>query len=454
MEACGTCKAQWQSRPARGARWAAIIIGAAILLRLALAAMSIGTNDAVTFFGFAEEIARIGVIETYRTHLLFNHPPAIGIWAAAALRIARGLPQPFGLLPAFCFIFKIPAIAADALAAWLLWKRWRPELGPARAAVVAALFAWSLDAILVSAFHCNTDSIYASLCLLAVYLMEDRRLPFWAGVALAAAINVKVIPVLLVAPLLMTCRMRLEARVFLGGLSLGMVPFLPALAIDAPTFCQNVLAYNSNLERWGINFFLLLGHRGQAWRMIEAYHQMGRYFIFASIGVWSLAVRLRPAWDRYEVAAVTFALFLILSPGFGVQYTAILGALLFAARPRIATVYAVVAGAFLLSLYLACWLPGQFPIEARFGPVFPIRESLLGLLAWGVVLFFVTRTVSSRARSGSAPAQQARSGNRDDSQCRRLGDGGGHARERRSDAHLVEVDRGLAIARLDADPIK
>ena len=55
------------------------------------------------------------------------------------------------------------------------------------AAGVAAAWAWSLCSILVSGYHCNTDSVYAMLCLVSADLLARDR-PGWAGVALGAAL--------------------------------------------------------------------------------------------------------------------------------------------------------------------------------------------------------------------------------------------------------------------------
>ena len=51
----------------------------------------------------------------------------------------------------------------------------------------------------------------------------------------------------------------------------------------------------------------------------------------AAVGAWAAAARLLGRWNRYEIAAVTYAIFLVFSSGFGVQYAAIILPLLFAA---------------------------------------------------------------------------------------------------------------------------
>ena len=86
-------------------------------------------------------------------------------------------------------------------------------------------------------------------------------------------------------------------------------------------------------------------------------------------------------WNLYEVAAVTLAIFLVFTPGFGVQYTVLVLPLLFAARPRLANVYGLLAGLFLLVVYWAQW-PGRWPPDSQFKGMFPWPSPLWGLAAW------------------------------------------------------------------------
>ena len=176
--------------------WRGLIVAGAmgLLFRVALAACSTGTNDTAAWERFGNEIAGDGLFATYINDPRFNHPPLAGYWAFVATQLARHT----GL--SFSFAFKLPVIVADCGSAFLLYVIWR-RAGPAHAAAAFAVYAFNLDAILVSGYHCNTDPIYAFACLLSVWLIEDRRSDFWGGAALAAAINVKLIPILLVAPL-------------------------------------------------------------------------------------------------------------------------------------------------------------------------------------------------------------------------------------------------------------
>ena len=119
------------------------------------------------------------------------------------------------------------------------------------------MYAWSLDAILVSGYHCNTDPIYAFFCLLCAYLLQNKRCHFLAGLALAAAINVKLTPVLLILPLLLWHRSWRSASKFVLGLAVGALPFVPVLVLAGKPFYANAIAYKSNPDNWGITCLLM-----------------------------------------------------------------------------------------------------------------------------------------------------------------------------------------------------
>jgi hypothetical protein len=373
-------------------RWLALALSA-LGVQLILSACSIGTNDADLFLRFAGEIRNLGVIAVYGADPLFNHPPLVGLWIRAAAAIAAILPDPFGEAHAFCFVFKLPIIASHLISAWLVWRIWRTRVGAQRATAIGAAAAWSLCGILLSAYHCNTDPIYAMFCLAAVYCMEERRAFFVGGLLLGTAINVKILPVLLIPGLLLSCGSPRDAWRFIGGLAAGAIPFVPVLCHQPLGFVENALAYNSWINNWGVMVFLLGGRlmAGDVDSVSAAaqwYHGTGRNLLFALIAAWAIVARVRGRWTRYEIAAVTFAIFLIIAPGFGVQYLVILVPLMFAARPRQAILYSTAAGIFAGALYLAVHVTGSFPARSNVNR-YPLPETLLGLVAWGVLVRFV-----------------------------------------------------------------
>ncbi len=427
-----------------------------LALRFVLAAISWGTNDANTFGQFGFYITRDGLIQTYLHDTWLNHPPIPSYWCEAAWRLTMPLETHYDpdigdtVLDAshlrqdtpgtwFSALFKLPSLLADCAAAWLLYRLWAARAGRDRALAVAAMYAWSLVAILVSGYHCNTDPIYALLCLFCCYLLQDRRASFLGGLALAAAINVKLTPVLLIPPLLLWHQCWKSATKFILGLSIGVLPFIPVLAFAGKAFYGNAIAYRSNPDNWGITYLLMHFDRApngfnelneflsaeHPWA--DLYFNFGRYGLLTLIGVWAAAARLRqreadlkfepvnelngnatagssisystgprstePVYDTYTLAAVTLAIFLFFTPGFGVQYTVMVVPLLFAVWPAMANAYGLVAGLFIGIIYWAHWPGHHWPPDSQFKGMCPWPSPLYGLVAWGLLGYFIFRAV-------------------------------------------------------------
>ncbi len=275
------------------------------------------------------------------------------------------------------------------------------------------MYAWSLDAILVSGYHCNTDPIYAFFCLLCVYLLQDKHRSFLAGLALAAAINVKLTPVILAFPLLLWHRSWRSAAKFVVGLAIGALPFVPVFLYAGKSFYSHAIAYKSNPDNWGITCLLMQADKEPgAWYefvpkdhpLASLYFNYGRYAVLALTAGWAVMARWgrrvsgenRRPYDAYATAAVTLSVFLFFTPGFGVQYTVIVLPLLFAVWPGMANAYGFVAGLFLAVIYWAHWPAHHWPPNSQFAGMFPRPSRVYGLAAWALLGYFTLRAIFTK----------------------------------------------------------
>jgi len=308
----------------------------------------------------------------------------------------------------FAFVFKLPMIAADGVTCWLLWRIGR-ERSARLGAALSAGFALLPISILITAHHCNTEPLYVMLSLAAVYLLQLGR-PLSAGLALGLAINVKLVPIFLVAPLLASCAVRRDFLRLLAGLAIMAIPSLVVLCITPAAYLNNVVRYKSDVAHWGIGHFMLemSGEPSlemSAERMMAFWFEYGRYFILASsLALAGVQWRTR-RYDRYTLAAIAMTLFLVIAPGFGLQYLLAPAALLLVAWPAGGGVYGVLAGLFALAWYLLHW-DGTFPIRTIFVPIHPLPGRTFGLLTWGWLVVCLVRMLSSRGPT----AQDATSG--------------------------------------------
>jgi hypothetical protein len=385
-----------------------------MLLRIVLWQISDGSNDIRTWGRYALLVEQYGLSGTYIRDGDFNHPPLMGLWSQAVLHLAPMLGLPYGKC------FKLLGMVSELATALLLFEIWRRRGQRDRAALAFAAYGCALTGILISGFHGNTDPAYWFLVLAAVYLLEDRNAPFLAGLTLGAALNVKLIPLLMVLPLAACCRsLKAALRYSLGGL-VALLPFAVVLRFSGPeraAFMQNVFAYRSLRDSWGIELFQ---------RMLVATFEVSAPPIAATINAWgevyrqdgskilltittALAVynlcKPRAGLDPYGMAGLCFCLFLVLASGFGVQYLGCTVPLLLARNVRDGFWVASVSGVFLLLVYCS-FVRGWTPIATYHFGISPAFGAL-SFAAWWVLVrcganIWHSRALTPEDRYGSA----------------------------------------------------
>jgi hypothetical protein len=376
--ASGTAEPLSLDENARG-RWLVKTIIIGTIIRLGVAAISAGSNDSVIWHDFAVSVARFGVLESYRREWALNHPPLMVIWSYIALRL--------GSDSWFSVFMKLPAIAADALACVILASAWMRRDKPHIARLAVMGIAYNPLAILVSGYHCNTDNLYAALSLLAMFFVANRAQFFYAGLALGAAINVKLIPVLLIPITFAMCRSRRDFLNLLAGLALWVIPFIP-LATVATAIYHNMVQYIPPHERWGVQFILNEApfNPDMHAKVIAAYRMIGRGLIILAVAALALVQWRRRRWNAYEAGLLTYAVFMVVTPGFGVQYTVMLLPLMLAVTIERAWVYSILCAIFLFIAYAMTLTEFRIPFFSYFrGPLLPMPGPLFGLIAWWVL---------------------------------------------------------------------
>jgi hypothetical protein len=364
-----------------------VLLLLAFIVRVALWAVSEGSNDARLWQQFAREIASRGLLDEYVKNSRFNHPPLMGLWSLLALRVSEGT----GL--AFAKVFKMLPLLADA-GALLALRSWALRTGRDDR-VVVGVAATSLIVILTSAYHGNTDNACAALVLCAALLVDAGAPPFSAGLVYAAALNVKLIP-LVVGPALFLVQARslAAAAQWVGGVAVGLLPFAAPVVAVGEAFYKNAIAYNSFPNRWGIHFFL-----DEAMKRVEpgprallrevdlAWQAHARYVIMATSAVLGLHAR-RTGRSAVAVTAATLAMFLVLAPGIGVQYFVLPALALVAASPLRGAIYGATAALFVGCAYVS-FSPLTLPLASYHKGPYPIWVGVVGVVTWLVLVEFL-----------------------------------------------------------------
>jgi hypothetical protein len=367
---------------------------AGLAARFVLAALSIGCDDINLWLGHGEGVATHGLIHTYRHRQLFNHPPLMGYWSGFAYQHFQAN------LHAFSWAIKAPGLLVELVAAVLVY-RIAAKRGPVAGALTFAAYAWSPALLLVAGYHGSTDCAYAGLCLLSVYLLEETNRPFWAGAALALALNVKLMPLFLIPPLLAACRTSKRAARFAAGLALGVVPFIPILLKAPRSVYRNMIQYNSVPDDWGLSAFFNYARASGKFASIVApiaakYVPNGRYVIAAAVLAVAVTAVIRPRWSGHELGALAWSCFLVCTPGFGVQYSVCVLPLLFVVDVRRAAIYSLFAAVLIAGVYFARGIPG-IPIRVYTTSPYPPLAVLFGIMAWLTLIGFVNATFVRRA---------------------------------------------------------
>ena len=326
----------------------------ALLAKLYCAALTVGTNDTVFFYGFGKRINQHGLAHTYETVRIFNHTPLIGSYAALLQRIEPGTQMRMELLP---FFLRLPGIIADFLAVLVL-LRLRAKIGaPPWWAI--ALFALSPVAFMVSGFHGNVDSLLALLLLVAAWMAVEGR-PALSGIALGLACNVKVAPLLLGPVFLAWWWHRRQWRPFLIAVSLvTLAGWSPALLTAPRAFLANVLGYQGYWGIWGLSW--CLRETGADVFQKVGFDQLApEQLAIMEVSKWGVIVATcANAWWRRKVDAPglfvsiawVWVVFFACATGIAPQYFVWLAPFLHVAAPRWAAVIVATCSVFLFVFY-------------------------------------------------------------------------------------------------------
>ena len=352
-----------------------IAILAAASIRLVIASSTFGTNDALIWTQLADLINENGLVDVYALTPYMNHPPLPALYMAGARAWATSVEIPFA------FALKLPALVGDGLSATAIYLAQRSATNVQRARRSVMWFLFNPAVIALSAFHGNTDSFYAGLIALAVTLLWRR--PATAGLLVAAALNIKLLPLVLV-PAVLVAMPTSGRRRFAGGLTVGIVPFV-ALAAIAPWSVERILGYSPVRETWGLAGLARIHPDLQSFSDSATIH--GRWLlavatIVVAVTVWKRGVS--PA----RAALMAHVAFLVVMPGFGIQYFALLIPLGMLVRVRHQAWLVASASAFVVVLYVTK-LQDFWPANAVYDDPIPVVAAIFGYIAWAVMVWFV-----------------------------------------------------------------
>jgi hypothetical protein len=344
--------------PTRDPRSLFIIVLAllATTVKLAIAYNTIGTNDAVFFYGFAKVLSEHGLEWTYAHSRYFNHPPLTayflrGIFVLTEQRWCQDLGIHFPLL------LRLPGIMADFLVVLILLQMSKRDIRIPTWAL--ALFAVSPVSLMVSGFHGNTDPVMVLFLIGAVWMCLCRQSAL-AGLFFALSCQIKIAPLLLLPAFVLFWWSQGRSRPFLfAGAIATCAGWAQPLFTFPVLFAKNVLAYGSYWGIWGITYLFRATGLPQFSRLSFFDLESGQIVIMTLLKLIIIAAAISMAWHYrdcrgqqfVESLAYMWLVFFIFAPGVCPQYLIWLAPFILILSPPFYAALLAASSVFLFAFY-------------------------------------------------------------------------------------------------------
>src|SRR4030095_6028930 len=328
----------------------------AMTLKLALAYNTIGTNDAVFFYGFAKVLNEHGLQWTYEHSRYFNHPPLTAYFLRGIFTITE---QPWcqDLGIHFPFLLRLPGIIADFLVVLVLLQFRKINI---RIPIWAlTLFALSPVSIMVSGFHGNTDPVMIFFLVCAVWMcLRDQST--LAGLFFALSCQIKIVPLLLLPAFVFYWWSQKQIRGFLiTGAITTLVLWSEPLLNFPLLFAKNVLTYGSYWGIWGITYLFRATGLPQFSRLSFFDLEPAQTIIMTLLKLFVVSAALWIAWQHriargrafVESLAYSWIVFFIFAPGVCPQYLIWFAPFILILSPTFYTAVTIASSAFLFAFY-------------------------------------------------------------------------------------------------------
>jgi hypothetical protein len=383
-----------------------VVALAAAAVKLYLAAKSAGSNDVATYAVFANAIRKVGPVSIYglkafdglHGHRLYNHPPLIG-WMLLLLSHISD----WGV--SFRFLIRVPATVADVITALLVFELVRIRRPIVEAAVAGVLVGGSPALLVVSGFHGNTDPVFVMFAIMSLWLLVTDRSAILAGLSIAAAISIKIIPIVSI-PVLFLIAWRAGRRrtiEFSAAFGAAMaVLWVPVALTHWHEYATNVLGYKGLHGKWGIVEFASnnLHLSPHALTLIEGPGRWPMLLLSAGLPVFV-------AWRRPAASIPAFGLSLVLvlmlstaSSG-GRYHVWSLGAA-FLINVPVAAVFDISTSILLIHVYNR-WSGGRW-YDTPFASAWTHGETALAAFTWFALLALTILAVVPVFRPAPAEA--------------------------------------------------
>ena len=362
-------------------------VGIGMLMRLTLSLTTWGTVDVLSWERFLNAILTDGWLGIYAKVGDYNHPPLMSLML---LGIHQLLPfSPNG----FAFLLRLPAILSDAGTLWVLHQLISRYWNVTKARYVVSLVALSPVLILVSGFHGNTDPVFMFLVLLAARQLLFSKAHFQVGLILGLATSIKLVPVV-VMPLFFfgSFSLNSKTKLTLGFLTTVALGWAYPVWTHFDSINPNVFQYSSRPGIWGLS--QLLSPISLWSPTLTSISKLLLFLVISASSAWIIFFSLGRDKEEFPRRflfglGVVFLQFMVITPGFGVQYLAWLAPTIVFFGLRYSVIFNLLGGIFLFSVYNN-WADG-LPWHIAYPVLWNPWEWFLALVLWLVLVKWLAR---------------------------------------------------------------
>lgn len=299
----------------------------ALFLKLTIAYNTIGTNDAVIFYGFAKVLSEHSLAWTYQHSSYFNHPPLTAYYLRGIYFLTeQNWCQQLGIH--FPFLLRFPGILADFIVVLLLLQMAKPQCRLRIPGWALGLFAVSPVSLMVSGFHGNTDSVMVLFLVCAAFMALRNRAAL-CGLFLALSCQIKVVPLLFLPALVLFWMSRRSAWPFCLSFAFVAAILWSEPLLNFPLlFAKNVLSYGGYWGVWGISYLLRVTGLHEFSKVAFSNLDLAQNIVILTLKLLIITAACLIAWRRHRLGshalmnslAYTWLVFFVFAPGVCAQY--------------------------------------------------------------------------------------------------------------------------------------
>ena len=172
---------------------------------------------------------------------------------------------------------------------------------------LATYFVLCPAGIMLASFHGNSDPLVVAFLIWAVYCAEQRSAAWAVGLLFAAGLQHKDLAAVSGACILLSFTAWRQRILFVAAAFAGWFAFGAPYTFSFPMLiARKMLGYRSLQGWWGFS-------------IVPGYNRFGVYIAFAAAFLVTIAL-YRGHSRLYWMVGASIAMFLIFTPGFGLQY--------------------------------------------------------------------------------------------------------------------------------------